>query len=333
MGTPVQEGDLLAELDTAALELELQNAQEEVKIYQAQLDELLKDPQATLAEQAEKQHTQEVAQAEVVLQVAQLHLEEARTSATGAAETARLNWEIAANTLRDVQDTYSRIYWENELLRQRGIEVPQTKKDAEASAWRRVEDAEAAMEQARLAYEQAASPISQSLLEAEVDMAWLELEALRDWVNPYTTTVSAGAIAQAEARLRQAELAVERLELQLQTAVLRAPFDGVISAVYLHPAEWGAPGNAVLEIVDTSRWYVETRNVSELRIGQIQLGQEATVHINAFASSELPAWVSAISPVAVVQQGDTTYTLVLELDPTDLQLWPGMTARAVIRTQ
>jgi HlyD family secretion protein len=244
-----------------------------------------------------------------------------------------LNWEIAANKLRDVQDAYSRTYWENEGLRQRAIEVPQAKKDAEASAWRQVEDAEAAMEQARLAYEQAASRTSQPLLEAEVDLAWLELQGLQDWENPYTTTVPASAITQAEARLRQAELAVERLELQLQAAVLRAPFDGVISAVYLHVGEWGAPTVAVLEVVDTSRWYVETRNVSELRIGQVRLGQEAMVHINAFPDSELSARVSAISPVAVVQQGDTTYTLILELAPTDLQLWPGMTARAVIRTQ
>jgi hypothetical protein len=40
--------------------------------------------------------------------------------------------------------------------------------------------------------------------------------------------------------------------------------------------------------------------------------------------------VAAISPVAVVQQGDTTYTLMIELEPTDLNLRPGMNAQVEI---
>ena len=36
--------------------------------------------------------------------------------------------------------------------------------------------------------------------------------------------------------------------------------------------------------------------------------------------------VSAVSPVAAAQQGDTTYTLMIELEPTDLSLRPGMSA-------
>jgi hypothetical protein len=40
--------------------------------------------------------------------------------------------------------------------------------------------------------------------------------------------------------------------------------------------------------------------------------------------------VVTISPVAVVQQGDTTYTLMIELEPTGLNLRPGMTAQVEI---
>jgi hypothetical protein len=39
-----------------------------------------------------------------------------------------------------------------------------------------------------------------------------------------------------------------------------------------------------------------------------------------------------ISLVAVVQQGDMTYTLTIELEPIDLNLRPGMTARVEIVT-
>jgi hypothetical protein len=42
--------------------------------------------------------------------------------------------------------------------------------------------------------------------------------------------------------------------------------------------------------------------------------------------------VVTISPVAVVQQGDTTYTLMIELEPTALNLRAGMTAQVEILT-
>jgi multidrug resistance efflux pump len=167
-------------------------------------------------------------------------------------------------------------------------------------------------------------------LEAEVDLAQLQLDALQAWENPYLDPAPPEEIAQARARLRQAELSVAQLELQLQDAELRAPFDGVISAVYLHPGEWGVPGVPVVEIIDTTRWYVETRNVSELTIGQVQVGLEAQVQVLALRGETLRGRVGTISPVAVVQQGDTTYTLMIELEPTDLNLRPGMNAQVEI---
>ena len=43
--------------------------------------------------------------------------------------------------------------------------------------------------------------------------------------------------------------------------------------------------------------------------------------------------VAAISPVAVVQQGDTTYTLRIALESTDLTLWSGMNAQVRIEEE
>jgi multidrug efflux pump subunit AcrA (membrane-fusion protein) len=54
------------------------------------------------------------------------------------------------------------------------------------------------------------------------------------------------------------------------------------------------------------------------------------VRVLALSGEELRGRVVSISPVAVVQQGDTTYTLEIELDPTDLNLRPGMTAQVEI---
>ena len=65
----------------------------------------------------------------------------------------------------------------------------------------------------------------------------------------------------------------------------------------------------------------------------MQVGQEVQVRINAFRDVALTGLVATISPVAVVQQGDTTYTLMIDLEPTDLTLRPGMTAQVEIVTE
>jgi multidrug resistance efflux pump len=459
LGTEVKEGDLLATLDTAALELELQSAQQEVALRQAALDGLISGSSATLVARAEAEHAQQVAQAEIALLAAQWGLDEAekglerqiaqaelglaaaQTQLTQATEantdaiaqaelalsvaqeglaqlrareseytsqvvTARISLARAEDALKqaeienqkaqdrhwepqEVHDAYTRALqqaeWNQEIaqadydqaldsldvraheLRIQGLAVAQA--EAELTQLRRGVDPllalkvrQAQQELDRLKEgvdpllsigiqqaqqgldwleEDMASILADegnqpqtggalAALEAEVELAQLQLDALQAWENPYLDPASPEEIAQARARLRQAELSIAQLELQLQGAELRAPFDGVISAVYLHSGEWGAPGVPVVEIIDTTRWYVETRNVSELTIGQVRVGQEAQVQVLALRGETLRGHVATISPVAVVQQGDTTYTLMIELEPTDLNLRPGMNAQVEI---
>jgi HlyD family secretion protein len=170
-----------------------------------------------------------------------------------------------------------------------------------------------------------------ALLEAEAERARLQLDGLRSWQNPHLRAPHPDEVAQARALLRQAELAMEQLAWRLKGAQLRAPFDGVVSAVYSRPGEWCAAGAPVIALVDTGSWYVETRNVGELTIGRVSVGQETQVQVMAVDGEELRGQVKTISPVAVVQQGDTTYTLIIALEPTDLPLWPGMNAKVEIR--
>jgi hypothetical protein len=64
----------------------------------------------------------------------------------------------------------------------------------------------------------------------------------------------------------------------------------------------------------------------------VRAGQEALVWANALRDETLHGRVIAIYPLAVVQQGDTTYTLMIKVEPTDLNLRPGMTAQVRIST-
>ena len=66
---------------------------------------------------------------------------------------------------------------------------------------------------ARATAAQEAYTITLDMLAAGVEAARLELDALRAWENPYLDPAPPEEIAQARARLRQAELSVAQLEL------------------------------------------------------------------------------------------------------------------------
>jgi multidrug resistance efflux pump len=136
-------------------------------------------------------------------------------------------------------------------------------------------------------------------------------------------------LAQAQVDAARSNLGI--LQAQGDQMIITAPYDGVISIVRASQGEWAIPGEMIVAVLDTSRWRIETKNVGELQIGQVQIGQAVQVSVNAFKSEALSGYVVAISPIAIVQQGDTTYTLSIELEPTDLNLWPGMTTQVEIQ--
>jgi HlyD family secretion protein len=381
-GERVEAGDLIAELDTAALALDRQSAQAEVDLYRATLEDLVGSPDRIVIERAEAENTQQMTQAEIALRIAQLQLEQARlqdhgpaiaiaqagvahvdrqlaqaraSSPTAEVTVAQVDLARAQERLDDAQIAYQQALdrpWEPQETRdalakalQRArweVQAAQVQLDAALSAQRaHALGLEALATQGNITRAQltqaqnarAVYTVTLTVLAAQVEQAQATLDGLRTWTNPLRDPVSPEQTAQARARLRQAELAVYKIEGQLAKAELYAPYDGIISAVHVSAGEWADAGVPAVAVLDTRRWYVETRNVGELDIGRVSEGQEAVVRVMAFEGEALHGRVDVISPVAVVQQGDTTYTLMIALDATDLNLRPGMNAQVDILTE
>jgi HlyD family secretion protein len=195
-------------------------------------------------------------------------------------------------------------------------------------------EADLALAQAQLVSAQARyeilrdGPDSKEIALAEARIALAQAQVALASNNP---TPEQLALAQAQVDTARANLDIQQIHKERMT--LKAPFDGVISAIDIREGEWVGPGDSAIELLDVTMWRIETKNVGELRIGQVDIGQPVEVTINAFKGKTLSGKVLAISPVAIVQQGDTTYTLSIALEPTDLNLWPGMTARVEIQIE
>jgi HlyD family secretion protein len=169
----------------------------------------LESAQARLARLESGPANNDVAAAQERLQRAQSSLEQSRTDLAAAKERARKDIETQANAVRNAQDEYSRIYWENreqeESLRKFGRELPQDAKNREEQALRSVQDAEAALDQARVEYEQAKENEVTTLRtrEAELASARAEYEDVLAGAEPDDIADARAAVERARASLAE----------------------------------------------------------------------------------------------------------------------------------
>ncbi len=136
---------------------------------------------------------------------------------------------------------------------------------------------------------------------------------------------------QADARVTQAQAALDAAKADLAQGTLVAPFDGTVVSVDVVPGEMVTPQKPVLVIGDLSRLQVATTDLSEREIAGVQLGQAASVHLKAF-SEDLAGKVVAIAPKAQIYNGDTVFKVTVQLDQQpDTMMW-GMTGDVSIQT-
>ncbi|NJN16393.1 MAG: efflux RND transporter periplasmic adaptor subunit [Oscillochloris sp.] len=148
----------VAEAEARIEQARRQYAQAAANVSQADIAAARSDLETARARLAELQsgpESAELASANEQVQRAQATLDQGRVDLSAAKERARLDMESRANALRNAQEEYSKIYWDNRELDRLPGDLPQERVDQETQALRGVSDAEAALEQTRLAYEQA----------------------------------------------------------------------------------------------------------------------------------------------------------------------------------
>lgn len=157
-----------------------------------------------------------------------------------------------------------------------------------------------------------------ALLEAQIEKGYRDFETYSDGPDPDDVTLAEARITNAEAQLSAAKETLADLELV-------APFDGVISAVYINPSEWLAPGSPVLLIADLNNLQVETTDLSEIDVAQISIGDTAVVTLDALPDLVLEGTVVNIAPKADEGSG-VNFPVIIELSEIPTTLRWGMTA-------
>ncbi len=146
--------------------------------------------------------------------------------------------------------------------------------------------------------------------------------------------IAAGArpeeIASAQAAVSRAETVLMQAQLALSKRDLIAPFAGEIAALDLRLGQHVAPSVPVAQLADTSTWLVETTDLTEISIVDVQVGDTVQVEIDALPDVTLEGTVTSIKPLGVNVQGDITYKATIRLETSDPRLRWNMTAAVTV---
>ena len=151
---------------------------------------------------------------------------------------------------------------------------------------------------------------------AELDAAQREFERAQKRPRPEALSLAQARIKNAEAQLAASQAALADLELN-------APFSGTVSKVSAHSGEWVMPGQAILVLADLDHLRVETTDLSERDVPQVEVGQPAAVRVKALGVV-LKGTVSEIAPLAGTLGGDVVYTTIIDLHNPPKALRAGM---------
>ncbi len=123
-----------------------------------------------------------------------------------------------------------------------------------------------------------------------------EVEArYREAVSSLKRTAAMVQAASSRIHQAQAELAVARV--RFRDAVVRAPYDAVITAKMVEPGDLAAPGTPFLRLEKKGAFEVKLI-LPEIYLQRVRPQQELTVHIPAMHRRTLTGTVKTISPTA-----------------------------------
>lgn len=165
------------------------------------------------------------------------------------------------------------------------------------------------------------------ITEAENDLALKKAEleeAQRDYER-MKNGPDTDQLALLEARLSAAKAGVAAF-------TVIAPFDGEVMGVNVSVGEQVGPQTWAVKIADTSAWFVETSDLTELEIVNIAKGQRVIILADALPEAEMRGVVEMISRAFTTQGGDILYDVKIKADEIDSRLQWGMTVEVTFES-
>ncbi|MDM9581930.1 efflux RND transporter periplasmic adaptor subunit [Nostoc sp. GT001] len=309
-GDRIQQGQILARMDSAGIEA--QRSQYRANLAQSQ---------AQLAQAVAGSRPQEIASSEARLAQAQAQLAAAKAG-NRPQEIAQSQSQVDAAQARvnytgEQVKRYQYLYKEGAERKQLLDQAISDDKSARAS----LEEAKK-----RLSLVQSGSRTEEiDQRQAAVNEARAALVLLEDGTRSEEIVQRQAAVASAEAQLKG-------VQVQLEDTIIRAPLSGIVTQKYAEPGAFVTPTTSAStsasatssSIVAVARGLEILAQVPEADLGRIKQGQQVEIVADAYPDQVFKGHVRLIAPEAVVEQGVTSFQVRVALDTGIDQLRSGL---------
>ncbi|HEX9117746.1 MAG TPA: efflux RND transporter periplasmic adaptor subunit [Anaerolineae bacterium] len=358
-GDTVKAGQVLARLDDRSLQVQVANAQSSLDGAKARLAQAqsgnarpedlaaakaqLAASQANYDKLANGPTAADLAAAQAAVASAQAAYDAANKAAgTSASQLTSAAATVAktAAALKQAQTAYDQVASlpniamlpQSLQLQQATIDYQQAKANYDSlnqtsgtDAQSKVQSAASQLAQARANLAKL-TPNAQDLAAAQgnLDQAKANLAKL---TAPATTTdlqIQQAAVSQAEGALKQAQL-------NLDNAMLKAPFAGIVSTVNIVTGSQASSAVPALRLVNRNPLHVDLK-LSENDVAQVALDQPVKLTIQSLGGWQTQGKVSYVAPSADTTSGVVTYAVRVNFPDNDAKVKVGMTADLSIVT-
>jgi len=131
------------------------------------------------------------------------------------------------------------------------------------------------------------------------------------------------------ARLDYARIQVAAAEDTLGNYQITASFDGIVADVAVEIGEQVSAESRAVSVINTSSWLVETTDITELEVVNLEVGQAVTFTADALPDVTMTGVVTSISQSSFLQSGDVIYTVRIQAEDVDPRVKWGMTVEVV----
>jgi HlyD family secretion protein len=133
----------------------------------------------------------------------------------------------------------------------------------------------------------------------------------------------------ADAKVQQAQVALEIAQLNLAQSTLNAPFDGTVASIRVIPGEFVPSDQFIITLATLDSLQVQTTDLSERDIAKVSIGASVNIFIEAL-NADFTGKVVDISPRADTAGGDVVFKVTITFDEQPQSLLWGMTAEVTI---
>ena len=182
---------------------------------------------------------------------------------------------------------------------------------------------------------------SQDISQATFDQTQLTFDELDSRYNSTKHTLNAAELnlVVLQHNLEAAGANVTQAKEALSYTTITSPIDGVVTRINAEVGEvvifgtMNNPGTVIMEVADLSAMLV-VAEVDEADVGKMEVGQKATVHVDAYPDNDFTGVVESIALAHTMSLARTKYyrTEIL-LEDSEEKLHSGLTAHVDIETR